>query len=699
MHSTSEQTQCRHVPNAAAFLFFSLLLTNPQQLFAHGSVTGVRGHDLQITIDTTWAGNAHGGYYPVRLRVINRGPSRVLTFQLRSQHNPMPTVRRSVSVDQNATARFTLSVPMVGEAAYAELSIFEDGGVLPGLTQHLNFPDIAYDNGRPALLLISPTNVNCDYFEDAVNSLAAMASSGRHTYWGGSLTSDHEIVSPDMLPDSWIDYSGIDIVAVTMQTLNELPQQNRMAIVKWVHTGGTLVVSEVGEPARSSRPLRDLIGYGKHAFASAEWKGSDLTKRGAITIVQTDEYGNIQEADAGETENGDTKKDDAKKDEQISYQWPATSEAFTRIDLMNGVVFAFQDNPFPGSPHDWAWFLNSLGNERFQWTVRHGVAPRSDNSEFLQFLIPGITGVPVYAFLVLITIFTIVIGPLNYVMLSRRKSLYLLLLTIPAVALATSVSLFAYSVVAHGFSIKSRVRSLTILDQKSQTAVSTNRIALYAGLAPSDGLRFGAETAVYPIWPRSTGFESGTVDWTESQSLGSGWLRSRTRTQFLTVSHRVERGRLEVGIPANGQLAVSNGLEWNLQTLVLADIDGNLFAGSDISAGASTKLLPADAVQLNAVVQLIKEFPVRTPQGFEGSESVDVFSAFNSRWWSSNTGNVKFANSQMERELASLTQLTKDRRRLPKNSYVAVLSQNPGVELGVEETNARATVYVLVGYY
>ena len=89
-------------------------------------------------------------------------------------------------------------------------------------------------------------------------------------------------------------------------------------------------------------------------------------------------------------------------------------------------------------------------------------------------------------------------------------------------------------------------KNCDILSSSSFSAVTTSRIALYAGLAPSGGLQFTPETVVNTLWPSQGGFESASLDWTETQKLQSGWLRSRTRTQFVTTSHRDERGRLDV---------------------------------------------------------------------------------------------------------------------------------------------------------
>ena len=165
------------------------------------------------------------------------------------------------------------------------------------------------------------------------------------------------------------------------------------------------------------------------------------------------------------------------------FLWPNSEDAFSRRTLMLGTVYAFQENPFPGTPHDWGWFLNSMPQQHKTWPTRHGIAARWGSDEFLKFLIPSVKGVPVFAFVFLISVFTIVIGPLNYLWLWKRRRLYLLVLTIPATALGTSLLLFGYSAIAHGFSTKSRTRSLTVIDQQNDTAVSLSRIALYSGLA------------------------------------------------------------------------------------------------------------------------------------------------------------------------------------------------------------------------
>ena len=692
--------------------------------FAAGNASTLQGHDLNITIDTQWAGNTHGGYYPVRTRVVNRGASRVLTFMVSSRYDRMPTVRRTMQVPQNATVQFTLSVPMVSPSCNGLFEVYQDGELLEGLRNNLNLPDTEHGSPeRPALLVISPTNVDCDRFEDAVTAATGAGAAGRHgAHYASGQSDNHAIVPPVMLPESWIDYSGLDIVAVSLDTLSAMPRENRSAILKWVHTGGTLIVYGVKQKAATSQPLLHALELDRQGAPEMDWEPCDPRTRRVIHVPQTDEHGRLvpelatpktAEPETAEADsNPFTKAFKAAEGNQSRtarpFQWSGDSGTFVRRRLVLGYVYAFRDNPFPGSPHDWAWFLQSVGPERYRWASRHGISARQESDDFLQFRIPGIQGVPVFSFLALITVFAVVIGPLNYWFLWKQKRLHLLIVSIPVIALVTSVTLLAYSVIAHGFAIKSRTRSFTVLDQNSKTAVTASRIALFAGLAPSRGLRFSPDTAVHTIWSTYQGFESGSVDWTETQALTHGWLRSRTRTQFLTVSHRAERGRLEIKAIEADRLPMSNGFEWGIEALVVSNASGDLFFGRDIPAGAAALLTPPTKEDRAAVIALLDRHPLQAPEGVQAASS---FAAYGGRrygrrrryrYGTSPSSPAHWTQGFMERSIAGLKTVlvaAGTHSSLPPRSYLAVLKQSPAVELGVEHTEEQVGWHVLVGYF
>ena len=78
-----------------------------------------------------------------------------------------------------------------------------------------------------------------------------------------------------------------------------------------------------------------------------------------------------------------------------------------------------------------AWVLDSMGDSRWHWYQRHGLSLKRENPDYWNFLIPGSAGHG-RAVLLLISVFVIGIGPVNYWLLRRRRQLHLLLLTIPA---------------------------------------------------------------------------------------------------------------------------------------------------------------------------------------------------------------------------------------------------------------------------
>ncbi|MBX3439660.1 MAG: hypothetical protein KF861_19380, partial [Planctomycetaceae bacterium] len=249
---------------------------------AAGKEFSRQAEDLVLTVDGRWPGCGHGGYYPVRIKVVNRGLERDLTFQFRRAGNEaVPTVRRAIRVPQNATARLTLSIPCVGNGTYGTLNVYQNGRLIKQFTETLNLPDNrSYEYPRPALLIISPTNVDASSFETAVTSIHGAthgSSSYSYGYGYGYVSEDHLVVGPEMLPDAWIDYSGLDMVALSLKTLGGLPVEERSAILKWVHSGGTLLVMEAGAAATSSPDVSRLLDLPTGAAASSPWRPASVS--------------------------------------------------------------------------------------------------------------------------------------------------------------------------------------------------------------------------------------------------------------------------------------------------------------------------------------------------------------------------------------------------------------------------------------
>src|SRR6185369_8220109 len=70
-----------------------------------------------------------------------------------------------------------------------------------------------------------------------------------------------------------------------------------------------------------------------------------------------------------------------------------------------------------GRPLVWEWLFNSLGPGRWQWNSHWGLSLERENRQFNDFLIPGVGLAPVVSFQVMITLFMLAIGPMNYLVL------------------------------------------------------------------------------------------------------------------------------------------------------------------------------------------------------------------------------------------------------------------------------------------
>jgi hypothetical protein len=630
----------------------ALVTAAPRLAFASGEERTTVGDDLVIRTDTRWAGGALGGYLPVRVEISNKGPSRALVFEVTpSDRTHGATVNRAIGADQNATFRFTLSVPLLA-FRHGLLRVYDEGSELSSHARIIGGA-ASLDSTAPAMLVVSSKPVDCAGYISAVGgSRATMPAGVMRTADPSTVT---EVVPYDSLPDSWIDYSGLDLLAISRDDLAKLKPPVRSAVLKWVHCGGNLILHQAGETSQDIETLDRLLELNENAAVAARWTGSDVRK----TLLH-----------------------------------------FLTRQLMLGLVCAFPEK-LPDSHEDWATFLSIVGEPRFSWMARHGIAPEFGTEEFFNFMNLDIRGVPVYGFMILITLFALLIGPVNYFYLRHKRLLWLLLVTVPATALVTSVLLVGYSVGAHGFSVRSRIRSLTVVDQKSHAAVTFARLALFAGVAPARGMQFSPETAVYPVFPPMVEPGAFAVDWTENQSLTSGWLLSRTRTQFLTIRHSEQPGLVEVRRGQNRRAAIVNGLPWELEDVLVADESGRLLSARNVLPNASAPLAVLSEANRQDFVRLLGRNRPELPDNFN-SPVLNPFMGRRVRFLNMGMGipQAHFDSNQMERLIQMWARdLSAKKTCLEPRSFLAVLRQNPGVETGVGLTTDQAGYHLLLGTY
>ncbi|HTX22150.1 MAG TPA: hypothetical protein VMD27_09895 [Candidatus Aquilonibacter sp.] len=216
-----------------------------------------------------------------------------------------------------------------------------------------------------------------------------------------------------------------------------------------------------------------------------------------------------------------------------------------------------------------------------------------DDSDSANSVLPIVESlkIPTRGIVVIMLAFVILIGPVNIIYLNRRKRRTWMLWTIPAISFATTLLVFAYSLLSEGITPDTRITGLTVLDQISHHAATIGGEAFYCPLTPSGGLHFDFETEATPLV--QIGFGSGTsreVDWTQSQHFSRGWVSARVPAFFHLRKSETRRERIQI-FDENGKFEVVNSLGAPIKSLWVADSDMNVYQANNVDAGQKAGLI------------------------------------------------------------------------------------------------------------
>lgn len=208
--------------------------------------------------------------------------------------------------------------------------------------------------------------------------------------------------------------------------------------------------------------------------------------------------------------------------------------------------------------------------------------------------------VPTVGLLGMMFLFTVIIGPVNLLVLWWFKRRMWLLWTIPLIAFVFAGAVLAYSLLSEGVRPRVKTVAVTLLDQRTRQAVTLGTQGYYAPLTPGGGLRFDDRTEIVP---QSSDVHSGyggysgygrprSLDVSNGQHLSSGWVIARVPAHFQLRQVESRRERLDISRDADGGLTVVNGLGLPIKRLVIADAQGRVYEASSLAAGASGPASP-----------------------------------------------------------------------------------------------------------
>jgi hypothetical protein len=206
--------------------------------------------------------------------------------------------------------------------------------------------------------------------------------------------------------------------------------------------------------------------------------------------------------------------------------------------------------------------------------------------------VPDTGRVPVYGFVSIAVLFSLVVGPLNFWWCARQGRRHLLLLTTPLLSLAACTVLLVYGLVADGLGTRRLAAQVMILDQQLGRASVWHGLSYFAGLAPG-AIGLDPDDRLSVIGKPDDRREEPSVElaWSTVQRATGSWIPARMNRQLAHATVRPERRRL--GLAASGAgWQVTNGFDQSLTSLAWQDPQGQPWhLVTELAPGASAPLV------------------------------------------------------------------------------------------------------------
>jgi hypothetical protein len=576
-----------HISYRAVFIaLFCLLGSIPAR--AAGEYRTAEVESLRIAMDTAWCSRTAPGYWPVRFDITNLGGDRVI--ELHGQGSRWWTVGEVSTFEINQSIRLKrsdhvkLTIP-VPIAADTENLYFQirERGRILHAFGNEGLQSGKRQNESGVLIVADPAT--------PLGAIAYglprtdPAYSGGGTGFGGP--NRDLVLDPLRLPSNWLGLTSVRAVFIGPKEWEKLAGPQKEALLAWTASGGDLMFVDGDLPAllpdQQTLPISLTLGEGNPAPYYF----------GSINLLKSEELRKIG-LDAALLQSSALAKND--------------------------------DRALPVNRASGWSTLSKLG---------------------FSLPIPGIGGVPVRSYLIILIVFSVLIGPVNFVWLWRKRRQVLLVLTAPLISAAFILLLSGYVFWGEGFGITGRAESFTLLDQKTNHAATRATVSMYAaGMAPGNGLQFSRGVAVIPIsLARRGSRERQVLDLTDLQQFSAGIAKARAPANFEEVSFRPARERLSFNYTNNG-ITVVNALGATISRLIYRD-DGKVFMlDVPLKAGEKASLRAADGSSMSVL-----------PPKFRFLQEIQA-----------------------------------------EHSYIAWLERSPFLEMGAPNVKERDSLHIVLGY-
>lgn len=525
----SKTTKLRSVLALGAACFLAVLFCEPVDGQAPSPPPGVSGYT--VTVDDSW-GMSSQGFYPIRVTVETNpaiAAANDETFSVSIRFNNYDSTSYLVSTaitiasgSKSATAELYLS-SVASQNSYGNVLLVEKGefdgrfnkrqDLLQASIQRTNI-----DSSIPTQLLISstfsvPQQKRWTCYQDNIIAVATVPSSYESAkplpsfdeqdalfhedtqaisqgikkaktapsfYLNQSLNLSG--IHPKYLPQHWIGFSSVEQILISkndLKTICRSQEISRANLERWVAAGGVLIVFDTPTQTENELlpmllgPERSVLGNRIKSQWSTPKPENKTPKKPVAKPLIGDEYGEY-----------DYQYENEYLEQVELIQSPTLPSAanFGYTAYLNGKIVAIQDDMSQWTSDQWKTLQSSVYYQTV--SIHDRIGPSTGAQPYRFMSIPGVGVPPVKLFIVLISLFICIAGPVLLLVLKKTHQMQYLFVAVPALSLGVCGALLSYAFITDSGNSWGRSQSITVLDHRTNMAVTHARANYYGGNSP-----------------------------------------------------------------------------------------------------------------------------------------------------------------------------------------------------------------------
>ncbi len=647
--------------------FFRLALATIVAIFCCSTLSAASYGDVDVVIETEPSVKATHGYAEMWVRVTNRSKQEAREVRLTlPKHSYSPgedhlrAVSRTINVEPGKTARVALSYPLRLPISGNGLGVTIDGreqkdevDVPSGSFRSPSYGRYGYSSTGPQPTVLYSKSIDPRFPDWAEITRVEMAR--RAIFAAPPAVRKGPVVGkgPPVKPPKGLEEAA------------DLEEPDEMPVLPGARAGGgsgsmtesaAAILIRAESPAANWSP--NWLGYSRYdgiVLTAADLRSMPDEVRSAI--------GQYVECGGSLLVLG---KDPQLPGKWKLVKWPDRKGAECEAGF--GACFVIERTDLSENP--WLYLhrvVQSWSRVLRPWSTTHSATQANT-----AFPIVDDISAPVEGLLGLMFVFSIVAGPLTLVVLARRGRKLWLFWVVPVISALTCLSVFGYMALREGWSGRSRIAGITILDENTRRASSLGWSAFYSPLSSGGGLHFSPNTEVSfqnsddndprgRYRSRNSSSAALSIDWTGEQHLVSGWMSPRVPAHFIVRKSEIRRERITFSPGQDGRPEAVNGLGADLTELWYADESGNVFHAQKVGAGSKVSLDPAEK-----------------PDGSAALKSIG--NIYTSDW------------SKIAKEAGALVPAL-----LKPRTYLAVMESAPFFDEGLQNAKSRRAQSVVIG--